>query len=93
MEKPIRFTAHARERLSRGATPEATSNDLRSGLQWTGRRRSWPGPVRRIPTIEWENRFAHQCDICRFMYQSPQTKRVIREHYQEVVGDVLLWFS
>jgi hypothetical protein len=50
---------------------------------------AWAG--QKHPSIEWENRFAHQCDICRFMYQSPQIKRVIREHYQEVVGDVLLW--
>jgi hypothetical protein len=90
VEKPIRFTAHARERLSRGATPEAASND-KIWLAVDGPEKivAWAG--QKDPSIEWENRFAHQCDIRRFMYQSPQIKRVIREHYQEVVGDVLLW--
>lgn len=45
------------------------------------------------PSIEWENRFVHQCDICRYMYQNPKIKRIIREHYQEVVGDVLARFA
>jgi hypothetical protein len=40
---------------------------------------AWAG--QKDPSIEWENRFAHQCDICRFMYQSPQIKRVVREYY------------
>ena len=29
MEKPIRFTAHARERLSRGVTPEEVARAIR----------------------------------------------------------------
>ncbi|WP_297859018.1 radical SAM protein [Meiothermus sp.] len=73
---------------------EAASNDfIKIWLAVDGPEKivAWAG--QKDPSIEWENRFAHQCDICRFMYQSPQIKRVIREHYQEVVGDVLLRFS
>ncbi|MBV8726524.1 MAG: radical SAM protein [Candidatus Eremiobacteraeota bacterium] len=45
------------------------------------------------PTIEWENRFAHQCDACRFMYKDEKVQRVIEEHYQERLHDVLLRYS
>jgi organic radical activating enzyme len=45
------------------------------------------------PSIEWEGQFAHICDVCRFMYRSPQVRKVIEEHYQEKVLDVLLRFS
>ena len=41
-------------------------------------------------TIEWEDRFAHQCDVCQFMYHDPKIRKVIRDHYQEIVPDVLL---
>jgi hypothetical protein len=44
-------------------------------------------------TINWENRFAHQCHACLFMYQDPKVRAVIREHYSEVVPDVLLRLS
>lgn len=45
------------------------------------------------PSIEWEGRFAHTCDVCRFMYLNPKVRDVIREHYREKLYDVLLRFS
>ena len=45
------------------------------------------------PTIVWENRFAHQCETCQFMYQDVKVRDVIRQHYKSVAGDVLLKYS
>ncbi len=42
------------------------------------------------PTINWENRFAHQCDSCRFLFEDEQVGSVIREHYRERLTDVLV---
>lgn len=47
----------------------------------------------RDATIEWQDRFAHKCHACQFMYQDPKVKNVIREHYQDVATDVLMRFA
>lgn len=44
-------------------------------------------------SIEWENKYAHQCDVCRAIYHDPKVRRVIKEHYQEKEADVLFRFS
>jgi pyruvate-formate lyase-activating enzyme len=44
-------------------------------------------------SIEWENKYAHQCDACRAVYHDPKVRQVIREHYQEKEADVLFRFS
>jgi len=52
---------------------------------------AWAGRI--DPTIEWEDRYAHQCDACRAVYHDPKVRKVIREHYQEKMPDILLRFS
>ena len=44
-------------------------------------------------SIDWENRFAHQCHACLFMYEDQKVRAVIEAHYNEVVPDVLLRLS
>jgi hypothetical protein len=45
------------------------------------------------PDINWEKRFAHHCDSCRFMYSDPRVANVIASHWTEVADDILLRFS
>jgi hypothetical protein len=45
------------------------------------------------PTIEWEYRYSHHCDVCRAMYHDPKVRRVISEHYMERLDDILLRFA
>lgn len=45
------------------------------------------------PTIRWEGRFAHKCQICRFMYRNSKVRKVIREYYREKVPDVMMRFT
>jgi hypothetical protein len=44
-------------------------------------------------TIEWENRYGHQCEACRAVYKDPKVAAVIKLHYKEKVPDVLLQFA
>jgi Radical SAM superfamily len=45
------------------------------------------------PLIQWEGRFAHTCDVCRFLYHDPRVRAIIKKYYREKVPDVLLRFS
>jgi len=40
--------------------------------------------------IEWEGKYAHQCQACLRLYQDDRVRRVIRDHYREKVPDILL---
>ena len=44
-------------------------------------------------TIEWENRYGHQCEACRAVYKDPKVAAVIKLHYKEKVPDILLQFA
>jgi hypothetical protein len=43
--------------------------------------------------IEWENRYAHNCDACRAVFKDPRVMKVIRQHYSEKYDDVLMRFA
>jgi len=42
------------------------------------------------PNIDWENRFSHQCDACRFLHEDEKVATVIATCYEERVADILL---
>jgi len=44
-------------------------------------------------SIQWENRFAHNCDACRFLYSSPKVLDVIYNNYEEKIDDILGKFA
>ena len=41
------------------------------------------------PTIVWENMYAHRCQACHRIYKDPEVSNVVREHYAELLADVL----
>jgi len=45
------------------------------------------------PTIQWEGRFSHICEVCRFMYHDPKVRKVIKNHYKEKMADVLMKYA
>lgn len=49
--------------------------------------------ARHDPEIEWENRFAHQCHACQFLYSDGRVRDVLRKYYETMVADVLLRFT
>jgi hypothetical protein len=45
------------------------------------------------PSIDWENKYAHNCDACRAMYHDPKVMRVIESHYEEKYEEVLFHYA
>jgi hypothetical protein len=41
------------------------------------------------PAIVWEGQYSHHCQFCQRIYHDPRVRRVVRDHWQEVVGQVL----
>jgi hypothetical protein len=41
------------------------------------------------PSILWEGMYAHRCQACARLYRDPAVARVIRNHYQELIADVI----
>jgi organic radical activating enzyme len=41
------------------------------------------------PTISWEGMYAHQCQMCQRLYHDNAVRKVIAEHWQEMIADVL----
>ena len=44
-------------------------------------------------SIDWENRYAHNCDACRAVYGDPKVMRVIERHYEEKYDGVLFKYA
>lgn len=45
------------------------------------------------PSIEWEGQYAHICDACRRLHSDERVLKVIAEHAQDEVADVMLRFN
>jgi hypothetical protein len=43
--------------------------------------------------IQWENRYAHHCHACLALFDDPQVRETVLEHYRERVDDVLLRYN
>jgi organic radical activating enzyme len=72
---------------------EACSDFLKIWLLIEGPEKILAWAASKDPSIDWENKYAHQCDACRALYNDPKVRRVIAENYEEKVGDVLLRFT
>jgi organic radical activating enzyme len=42
------------------------------------------------PSIKWEGLYAHHCQSCQRLYHDDAIRAVILEHWEEVVGEVIL---
>jgi pyruvate-formate lyase-activating enzyme len=40
-------------------------------------------------SILWEGQYAHRCQACKRMYSDPRVRKVLEEHYEEKILDVL----
>ena len=45
------------------------------------------------PEIEWENRYAHNCDACRALFGDKVVLEAIADHWEEKYDELLLKFS
>jgi hypothetical protein len=88
--------------LRAGSLQEKTMRDLVDGCKhdflkiWLfteGPEKILAWAASKDPSIEWENMYAHNCDACRRLYRDPTVQRVIEEHYQEKVDEVLFKYA
>lgn len=71
----------------------AVSDFLKIWLSVDGPERIVAWAAQYYPEIDWENRFAHQCDTCLFMYRDPLVRKAIEEHGREMIPEVLLRYA
>lgn len=76
-----------------GDLVEAGSRDfMKIWLYVDGPERILAWAAGKDPRIDWEDRYAHHCHVCRALFDDPLVRAAIRAHYTERVDDVLARF-
>lgn len=69
---------------------ERSENDvLKLWLHYSGPERILQWVAEKDPSIDWENMYAHKCQACLRIYKDPMINKILREHYHEIVGDLM----
>lgn len=79
----------------RRAVEEAEGDFLKIWIRAKGPENVLAWAARKDPSVMWQGMYAHNCHACRRIYSDHRVRRVIREHHEEVVADVVqtLWFD
>lgn len=73
----------------RKAIEEAENDFLKIWLHYKGPDQILAWAARKDVSIRWEGLYAHRCQACARVYNDEAVTKVIREHYQELIADVL----
>lgn len=71
------------------AIEEAENDFLKIWIRYKGPEKIIAWAAEKDPDIKWEDMYAHRCQACLRMYKDPRITSVIREHYTEIMGDVM----
>lgn len=71
------------------AVEEAENDFLKIWLRYKGPEKILAWAAEKDSDIEWEDMYAHRCQVCVRLYRDPQVRAVLRNHYQEMYADVL----
>ena len=83
-------TSHIqKEFFLRQAIEEAENDFLKLWIHYKGPEKILAWAAEKNPTIVWENMYAHRCQACHRIYKDPEVSNVVREHYAELLADVL----
>ncbi|MEN7430380.1 radical SAM protein [Chromobacterium sp. TRC.1.1.SA] len=74
--------------LSR-AVEAAEGDFLKLWLHYLGPERVLAWAAARDPSIRWEGMYAHHCQACARIYRDEAVRRLVREHYEEMIAEVL----
>lgn len=71
------------------AVEEAESDFLKLWIHYKGPEQilAWAAAIN--PSIRWEGMYAHRCQACARLYRDETIRQVIREHYDEMIAQVL----
>lgn len=71
------------------AIVEAESDFLKLWIRTFGPEKILAWASEKDPSIQWEDMYAHRCQACLRLYQDPVVAAVVREHYNEMLTQVL----
>jgi hypothetical protein len=73
----------------RRAIAESEEDFLKLWVHYYGPERIVAWAAEHNPQINWEGRYAHRCQFCHRMYRDNAIRDVIREHWKEMIAQVL----
>jgi hypothetical protein len=73
----------------RAAVENAESDFLKLWIRYKGPEKILAWAAARNRAIQWEGMYAHNCQACHRVYRDPEVAHTIREHYEEIVADVM----
>ncbi|MBE2188222.1 MAG: radical SAM protein [Candidatus Kapabacteria bacterium] len=69
---------------------DAAENDiLKLWIHYKGPERIIEWASEKDPKIKWEDMYAHRCQACSRMYKDDKIRKVIKEHYQEMIAEII----
>jgi len=71
------------------AIDEAEDDFLKLWIHCKGPEKLLAWAAEKNPEIKWEGMYAHHCQACARVYKDPAVKKVIFEHYEEMVSEVI----
>ncbi|MBY6243147.1 radical SAM protein [Methylosinus sp. Sm6] len=74
----------------REATAVAEDDYVKIWMKFMGPVKLLQWAATKDETIAWENAYAHKCQACLRAYLDPKVRKVVAEHFQELVPDLLL---
>jgi hypothetical protein len=70
------------------AIARAEADFLKLWIHYVGPEKILSWAASHDPDIGWEGAYAHHCQACARIYRDPAVRRVIRDHYEEMVSSV-----
>jgi len=71
------------------AVIRAENDFLKTWLHYKGPEKILAWAAEKNPNIIWEDMYAHRCQACLRLYKDPIVKQVVREHYPEMLSEVM----
>lgn len=71
------------------AVERAEDDFMKVWLHYVGPEKILAWAASKDPSIEWEGWYSHHCQSCHRIYKDPRVRECIREHYREVIGEVM----
>ncbi len=80
---------NASENFLESAINAAENDFLKIWLRYKGPNKILAWVADKNQKIKWENIYAHKCQACLRLYKDPLVKQTIKEHYSEMLSEVL----
>lgn len=77
------------ETFLKKAIEDSESDFLKIWIHFMGPEKILAWAAEKDSSIAWENMYAHRCQACLRLYKDPLISEVIREHYTEMIAEVL----